>query len=219
MISKEVDLPVRAPFRPSHLLDPKASPAQRYHVAPFRLQHDLELAPTIPLSPVSRPRHLHLHLAATDARVLHGDEPIVFPAQLEADVQLAEDRPHHVQPPPGYVPRHHQILYPPRVEPDLERFLVHESVAHRDEISRVRASLVPNGIGSHDPTVRETAVQRVAPFRSTLELGRDHRADRVLVVDHVREGHVHRHVVSGFGPVTLPIGIVVVVLVAGYARR
>lgn len=113
VISKEVDLPVRAPFRPSHLLDLNAPPAQGRHVCPFRLQRDLEV---------------------TDARVLHGDEPIVLAAQLEANVKLADDRPHHVQPPPSYIPRHDQILYTSRVEPDLERLLVHEPVA-RHEIS------------------------------------------------------------------------------------
>lgn len=134
MISKEVDLPVRAPFRPSHLLDLNAPPAQGRHVCPFRLQRDLELPPTTVLPSVPRSRHLHLHLAVPDARVLHGDEPIVFAPQLEANVKLADDRPHHVQPPPSYIPRHDQILYTSRVEPDLERLLVHEPVA-RHEIS------------------------------------------------------------------------------------
>lgn len=76
MISKEVDLPVRAPLRISHLLDSNTSPAQWHHACPFGLQHDLELL--IALLPVSRPRHLHLHLAVTDAGVLHGEEPIVL---------------------------------------------------------------------------------------------------------------------------------------------
>ena len=218
VISKEVDLPVRASFRPSHLLDPNAPPAQRRHVCPFGLQRDLQ-PPAAALPPVSSPRHLHLHLAVTDARVLHGEEPIVAAAQLEANVELTYDRPHRVQPPPGYVPRHDQILYAPRVEPDLERLLVHESVARRrGEISlRVRA---PSPVlGPRRPSVRETAVQRVAPFRSAFQLERDHGTDpRVLV--HVGQGHVYQHIVSALGPVTPPVGIVAVRgLVAGHACR
>lgn len=216
VIAEEINFPVGTVFRIPDLLNSQRRSVERYEAGTFRFEVDLEISGPV-LLPVSRPRHFHLHLAVADARVLHDNETIPAAVQLEPDVQLSGDRSDHIQPPLGYVPRDDQVLDTLWIESNLEWVLVYEPVVNRNEILRVRTSAIVR-IGTDDSPIGESTSESVAAHRPAFQLRPDHRAEIVTFVEDIGQRHVHQHVVRALWPVSVPIGILVL-LVDGHACR
>jgi len=146
---------------------------------------------------------LDIDFASTHRRVLRHDEILASFPYLEADVQLTDDVLDHGEPPSGNRSVHHQVHDATRIEPDLERFLVHEVVSRRHKVPRVRASALFK-IRTFDARVFKVTAEAVVSLGPAFQLGSDHAAEIVVLVDDIGQRHVHENIVRAFRTVSRP---------------